>query len=148
MSHIHTKMAINLGHVNISSYWIAFYANTKSKHLSNTWLSTLEIAASQLSSLTENRADITVLLRGQELNPVWFSCQRQKYPVLLNIAWIDLFVSFFKFSLCTDVPPPSEKIGRRVSSPDFFWRRGDVCTQASFVSSLLVVITIYCFVAK
>ena len=33
-------------------------------------------------------------------------------------------------SLCTDVPPPSEKIGRRVSSPDFFWGRRDVCTQA------------------
>ena len=29
-------------------------------------------------------------------------------------------------------PPPSEKIGRRdvVSSPDFFLREGDVCTQA------------------
>ena len=70
MSHIHTKMAINLGHVYISPYWIAFYANTKSKHLSNTRLSTLEIGASQLSSLTENRADITVLMSGQELNPV------------------------------------------------------------------------------
>ena len=67
---IHMEMAINLGFVDISSYWIAFYANTKSKHLSNTRLSTLEIGASQLSSLTENRADITVLMRGQELNPV------------------------------------------------------------------------------
>ena len=70
MSLIHMEMAINLGFVDISSYWIAFYANTKSKHLSNTRLSTLEIGASQLSSLTENRADITVLMRGQELNPV------------------------------------------------------------------------------
>ena len=37
-------------------------------------------------------------------------------------------------SLCTDVPPPSGKIGRGdvdVSSPDFSWERGDVCTQAS-----------------
>ena len=27
-------------------------------------------------------------------------------------------------SLCTDVPPPSEKIGRRDSSPDFFFKEG------------------------
>ena len=36
--------------------------------------------------------------------------------------------------LCTDVPPPSEKIGRRVSSPDFLWGRGNVCTQANVTS--------------
>ena len=36
-------------------------------------------------------------------------------------------------SLCTDVPPPSGKIGRGgLSSPDFSWRRGDICTQANF----------------
>ena len=70
MSLIHMEMAINLGFVDISSYWIAFHANTKSKHLSNTLLSTLEIGASQLRSVTENRADITVLMCGQELNPV------------------------------------------------------------------------------
>ena len=29
-----------------------------------------------------------------------------------------------KGSLCTDVPPPSEKNGRRVSSPDFFSEGG------------------------
>ena len=36
-------------------------------------------------------------------------------------------------SLCTDVPPPPEKIGRKdvVSSSDFSWGRGDVCTQAT-----------------
>ena len=34
-------------------------------------------------------------------------------------------------SLCTDVPPPSEKIGRG----DFFWGRGDACTQARNVKS-------------
>ena len=33
-------------------------------------------------------------------------------------------------SLCTDVLLPQKKIGRRVSSPDFFLRKGDVCTQA------------------
>ena len=39
------------------------------------------------------------------------------------------------FSLCTDVPPPSGKIGRGdvVSSSDFFWGSGDVCTQATLV---------------
>ena len=42
-------------------------------------------------------------------------------PIKLNIRKLIL-----KPSLCTDVPPPSEKIGRRdvVSSPDFFSEGG------------------------
>ena len=56
-------------------------------------------------------------------------------------------------SLCTDVPPPSEKSGKRehdyrrrftdVSSPDFFWGRGDVCTLAKFNLSGNVIISCY-----
>ena len=34
------------------------------------------------------------------------------------------------YSLCTDVPPPWEKNReKKLSSPDFFLRKGDVCTQ-------------------
>ena len=48
--------------------------------------------------------------------------------------WVKTKENALLGSLCTDVPPPSEKIGRRekrrVSSPNFFWGRGDVCTQA------------------
>ena len=56
-------------------------------------------------------------------------------------------------SLCTDVPPPSEKIGETgtrlssrftdVSSTDFFWGRGDVCTLAKFNLSGNVIISCY-----
>ena len=50
------------------------------------------------------------------------------------------FVLQWCSSLCTDVPPPSEKKNgeKRVSSPDFFfWGRGDVCTRASHVAALV-----------
>ena len=56
-------------------------------------------------------------------------------------------------SLCTDVPPPSEKSGKRehdyrrrftdVSSTDFFGGRGDVCTLAKFNLSGNVIISCY-----
>ena len=36
------------------------------------------------------------------------------------------FVPTWNTSLCTDVPTPSEKNREKI----FFWRRGDVCTQA------------------
>ena len=45
---------------------------------------------------------------------------------------IMLFVHFFDFHCTTiDVPPPSEKIGRRDFFSVFFWGRGDVCAQAT-----------------
>ena len=37
------------------------------------------------------------------------------------------------------MPPSSEKIGRRVSSPDFFWGRGDVCIHAKIRSDLILL---------
>ena len=41
--------------------------------------------------------------------------------------WVKTKENALLGSLCTDVPPPSEKIGRR---ENFFWGRRDVCTQA------------------
>ena len=58
-------------------------------------------------------------------------CDRY-YDMISKAFW---FVSNTTKSIaCVQTsPPPSEKIGRRdsslLSSPDFFWERGEVCTQ-------------------
>ena len=63
---------------------------------------------------------------------------------LLDAALDD--VIFVNCSLCTDVPPPSGKIGRGNSSPDFSSGSGDVCTQAtSIVGWCYVMLCYYLF---
>ena len=63
---------------------------------------------------------------------------------LLDAALDD--VIFVNCSLCTDVPPPSGKIGRGISSPDFSSGSGDVCTQAtSIVGWCYVMLCYYLF---
>ena len=75
---------------------------------------------------------------------------RWRFSLLIGLDWgAKLRVTFLRnmsdaclsiSSLCTDVPTSSGKIGRGdvVSSPDFSWRRGDVCTQATASLNLLI----------
>ena len=54
------------------------------EHLSDIWLSTLEIGAAQLRFVTpllRNRDEITVFMFEQKPYPVWLSCMRKSYPV-------------------------------------------------------------------
>ena len=44
---------------------------------------------------------------------------------LLVVTQENVFSRCTITSLCTDVPPPSEKIGRRDSSPHFFLKEGE-----------------------
>ena len=50
---------------------------------------------------------------------------------LASLAQIGELARRLSNSLCTDVPPPSGKIGRG-DSPYFSWGSGHVCTQASY----------------
>ena len=51
------------------------------EHLSDMWLSALEIGAAQYSLRLRNRADITVLMCEQKPYLVWFSYQSKTYPI-------------------------------------------------------------------
>ena len=73
----------------------------------------------------ENHASVTGWQK------LFFSYKCFQLSPAFAIATFELYG--WKCSLCTDVPPPSVKIGRGdvISSPDFYWGRGDVCTQAT-----------------
>ena len=73
----------------------------------------------------ENHASVTGWQK------LFFSYKCFQLSAAFAIATFELYG--WKCSLCTDVPPPSVKIGRGdvISSPDFYWGRGDVCTRAT-----------------
>ena len=70
------------------------YPVVEYEHLFDMWLSSLEIDAAQLRSLSWIYcAEITVLLCKQKPYPVWFSRRRRSYPVVEYEHLFDMWLS-------------------------------------------------------
>ena len=102
---VHAQTILEVNDVFVQFHFLSSYRKHSSKRLC--------IATTSFRSVQFG-------LRNTVAQPRWYpECTDWPETVKAeNFSWI---------SLCTDVPPPSEKIGRReesLSPPDFFWGRG------------------------